>query len=182
MRFQFQFGISTVVVLCSLAAKSLIASPAEEGRPDVIPTFDETGVQVGDRVESLTLHSLDGLPFKLHTAWDERPALLVLSSISCPVSRDNCAAVDRLARRYAGKINVVVIYTIEAHPVGAPAPYSDRQWLTGRSSAHGHAAAFGGESEPCRCGRNAARSQRGDQFEESRRPNAAVASARNAGK
>jgi hypothetical protein len=109
------------------------AAVGDAGKPDSIPTFEKTGVQPRERIEDLRFRTLAGKPYQLSEAWKDRPALLVLSSISCPVSRDNCAAVDRLAKTYAGKINVVVIYTIEAHPVGSASPYSDKEWLTPRN-------------------------------------------------
>ncbi len=133
MRSQIELAVFAIVIALLLMPGLLAASPAEEGRPASIPTFDKTGVQVRQPVDLLRLHSLDGKSYDLSTAWGDSPALLVLSSISCPVSRDNCAAVDRISRRYAGKINVVVIYTIEAHPVEAPSPYSGREWLTDRN-------------------------------------------------
>lgn len=125
--------VSLVLAIGLAPLSPLPGSPAEDGRPPSIPTFSDTGVQEDQAVDALQLHILDGKSYDLGSAWRDRPALLVLSSISCPVSRDNCPAVDRIAITYAGKINVVVIYTLEAHPVGAVSPYSDREWLTDRN-------------------------------------------------
>lgn len=122
-----------VGLLVMSTAVTLSAEPGDEGRPDKVPTFDDTGVQYREPVLPLELVALDGKPYKLDSAWKERPALIVLTSITCPVSRDNCGPVDALARKYEGQVNVVVIYTIDAHPVGSKSPYSDREWLTPRN-------------------------------------------------
>ena len=37
----------------------------------------------------------------------EKPVLLVHSSITCPVSRDNCPHVDRIQKEFGDKIQVV---------------------------------------------------------------------------
>ena len=129
-----RFSISLLAAFGFLIHTSHVFANPEDGRPAKIPTFDETGVQPGDQVDSLQLQKLDSKQVDLALSWRDRPVLLVLSSISCPVSRDNCAAVDRIAKKFAGQIHVVVIYTIEAHPVDAVSPYSDRPWLTERNA------------------------------------------------
>ncbi len=130
MRTLFAVSFLTIAVFNQAV---MAAPPPEPGKPSAVPTFEDTGVQERNEVKDLSLRTLDNKPYRLSMAWRDRPALIVLSSISCPVSRDNCAAVDRLARKYAGKLDVLVIYTVEAHPVGAPSPYSDREWLTERN-------------------------------------------------
>ncbi len=62
--------------------------------------------------------------------------LIVHSSLTCPVSRDNCPHVDQIKKDYGDKIEVVVLYTTEAHPIGSPSPCSEggnREWITERN-------------------------------------------------
>ena len=56
--------------------------------------------------------------------------------MTCPVSRDNCKHVDRIRREFADEVDVIVLYTREAHPVGSASPYSEggnREWITDRN-------------------------------------------------
>ncbi|QDT44054.1 Phosphocholine transferase AnkX [Gimesia alba] len=108
-------------------------SRGEIGRPSEIPTFELKHIPLIEEGSKHTLHTLNGEPVLLSETWKDKPVLLVMSSLTCPVSRDNCPAVDRIQKKYGDKINVVIIYTTEAHPLGSPSPYSDREWLTRRN-------------------------------------------------
>ncbi|MFT4546117.1 MAG: ankyrin repeat protein [Verrucomicrobiales bacterium] len=79
----------------------------------------------------LTAFDLNGGQIQLKSLWAERPLLLVHSSLTCP-------HIDRIHEQFANKLEVVVIYTTEAHPVGSPSPYSeggDKEWITDRNIA-----------------------------------------------
>jgi ankyrin repeat protein len=134
--------LSTLITLIT----DLHAGPGEEGRPAMIPRFESWGdetdpFRTGGRLSlsahgDLLLYDLDGSSTKLSTLWKEKPVLLVHSSLTCPVSRDNCPHVDRLKSDFGDQIEVVVLYTTEAHPIGSPSPYSEGgklEWLTDRN-------------------------------------------------
>ena len=124
-----------------------VAGPGEKGRPKVIPAFKEwEGSKIfyrkPDALPPTTTHleffDLNGNKSPLESLWKERPVLLVHTSLTCPVSRDNCPHLDRIAEQFAGEIDVVLLYTREAHPVGSPSPYSEggsQEWLTDRNLA-----------------------------------------------
>ena len=135
-----------LLLLLFVLVAPLLAGPGEKGRPKIIPTFETwpnqpeddpfgdlgTAASLGD----LIFHDLDGSAQELKTLWDKKPVLIVHSSMTCPVSRDNCPHVDRIKTDYGDQIEVVVLYTTEAHPVGSPSPYSeggDQEWLTDRN-------------------------------------------------
>jgi len=108
-------------------------SRGEIGRPIKIPTFELKHIPLIQDGSKHTLYTLKGKSVLLSETWKDKPVLLVMSSLTCPVSRDNCPAVDRIQKKYGNEINVVIIYTTEAHPLGSPSPYSDREWLTRRN-------------------------------------------------
>ncbi len=120
-----------------------MAGPGEVGRPKIIPRFESWGLDQDNLYPTdlavygdLIVHELDGSQTKLKDLWSEKPVLLVHSSLTCPVSRDNCPHVDRIRTDYGDKIQVVVLYTTEAHPVGSPSPYSEggkMEWITDRN-------------------------------------------------
>ena len=119
-------------LVCLLLALVVAAGPGEIGRPEVIPSFKVTGSIYLKSAADLTLYDMSAKPHALGELCDDKLTLIVSTSMSCPISRDNCPAVDAIARRYADSLQVLVVYTTEAHPKGAPSPYSDREWLTDR--------------------------------------------------
>jgi hypothetical protein len=86
--------------------------------------FQKQGVQAGDQVPDLDVVTIDGTPTKLSKLWQERPTLLVTASLTCGAARNNHAWVTEAAKRYGDRLNVAVLYTLEAHPVGDPSPYA----------------------------------------------------------
>lgn len=44
------------------------------------------------------------------------------------------AATETLQAEYGDRIQLVIIYTLEAHPVGSPSPYSGEEWTTPAST------------------------------------------------
>ncbi|MDX1962404.1 MAG: ankyrin repeat domain-containing protein [Pirellulales bacterium] len=94
------------------------------------PTFDNVGPQVGEQLPDLRLTTLKGEVQQLGAAWHSGPALIVTSSFTCPKSRSRWPELAAIARKYEGKLNVVVVYVIEAHPVGSICPYKNVEDVT----------------------------------------------------
>jgi hypothetical protein len=86
--------------------------------------FQQQGVQAGDQVPDLDVVTIDGAPTKLSKLWQERPTLLVTASLTCGAARNNHAWVTEAAKKYGDRLNVAVLYTLEAHPVDDPSPYA----------------------------------------------------------
>lgn len=38
--------------------------------------------------------------------------------------------MNELLAEYGDRVTFLLVYTVEAHPVGAPSPYADREWRT----------------------------------------------------
>jgi hypothetical protein len=86
--------------------------------------FEKNGVKPGEPVPDLQVVRLDGSPAPLSQLWQEKPTLLVTASLTCGRSRVRQPWVEELAAKYRDRINVAVLYTIEAHPVVDPSPYA----------------------------------------------------------
>jgi hypothetical protein len=86
--------------------------------------FESNGVKPGETVPDLDVVRLDGSPAPLSELWQEKPTLLVTASLTCGRSRVRQPWVEELAKKYQDRINVAVLYTIEAHPVIDPSPYA----------------------------------------------------------
>jgi len=100
-------------------------------------TYESTGVQPGDVVADLTVHIISGGTQQLSELWQDNPALIMTASLTCPVARDHIGQLDDLREQFADAVNVVVLYTIEAHPKGDPAPDHDVEWLTRTNQREG---------------------------------------------
>ncbi len=99
--------------------------------------FDKVGPQVGEQLPALGLRTLKGEPQKLSDAWNSGPALVVTSSFTCPKSRSRWSQLAELAGKYENKLNVVVVYVIEAHPVGSVCPYKGVEDITPENQRDG---------------------------------------------
>lgn len=130
----------------ALLIQAGLAESLEKGRPDKIPQFLKWGRPANNQNRrhprnlanegQLTLHQLDGEKTNLSALWNEKPTLFVLGSLSCPAARDNDAYLNRIASTFGERINVILLYTREAHPIDQPSPYSedgDEVWLTERN-------------------------------------------------
>lgn len=61
----------------------------------------------------------------------DKPVVIVSASASCPIYRNVMFQVENLRKKYAEKIKVLLIYTLEAHPAIDPSPYTENgsgQW------------------------------------------------------
>lgn len=114
-----------LLFLSCLPLAPLNAGPGEKGRPKVTPRFETwagdsarralSGTSIEEKVEALRVHDLNGTQFALTDLWKDKPLFLIHSSLTCPISRDNCPHLDRIKEHYSDKSEVVVLYTTEAH-------------------------------------------------------------------
>jgi hypothetical protein len=79
----------------------------------------------GQTVPDVDVVTLDGKSTRLSKLWQEKPTLLVTASLTCGRSRERQPWVEELAKKYRDRINVAVLYTLEAHPVIDPSPYAE---------------------------------------------------------
>ncbi|GEM_PF-2071986 len=122
-----------LVFLLHLGGVGQSQQTGNEGRPERIPSFEDTPMTLGDPKITTTVYTLDGKAVTLRQLRKDAPTLYVTTSLTCPVSRDHCAAVDRIYEEFRDRAHVVLLYTIEAHPIRSKSPYSDEEWLTPRN-------------------------------------------------
>jgi thiol-disulfide isomerase/thioredoxin len=87
------------------------------------------GVSTGEALADAEVFSLAGAPLMLSSLWQSGSVLLVTSSMTCPPSRQVTPALTEFAERYP-KLQIVVLYVIDAHPAGDLCPYTGTDWLT----------------------------------------------------
>lgn len=107
-----------------------IAGPASaEERKSTAPDFFG-GPVVGSPAPEFSLKDLVGREIQLSSFKKKKPVVLITGSYSCPIFRESLAGLERLYDRYHTRAEFFILYTIEAHPKGAPSPYAGKEWVT----------------------------------------------------
>ncbi len=85
------------------------------------------GFKKGTFMPDFTLYTVDGKAVNLYKTLSEtkNPTLLISGSLSCPYFRKNMADINTLSRYYQGRLNVFIIYVVEAHPQKGAMPYPE---------------------------------------------------------
>ncbi len=92
---------------------------------------------VGDQVPEIEVYDLNGTSVRLSSLWADKPVLLVTGSLSCPPSRKSLPSTALLLDEYRDRLNVAVLYVIDAHPKGDPSPYYGEERVKKRNVKEG---------------------------------------------
>jgi ankyrin repeat protein len=114
------------VMICAMVLSAALWSSDPPAPP---PSFSKTGPQVGDFLPRIRL---TGVSDELGEWHPEASGLklLVTSSYTCPKSRSHYPELRDLAQRYKDSVKVVIVYVIEAHPLGDISPYKGVEEVT----------------------------------------------------
>ena len=94
------------------AASAALATPVRVLPPNPAP-------RVGQMAPDFELSSVDGSQsVRLSSFRGQRPVALVFASLTCPYFRDEAQALERLYRQYGDRVEFLLIYQREAHPIG----------------------------------------------------------------
>ncbi len=96
----------------------------ESSEASSVEAMQGVGLRPGDAIQPTTLADTAGRRMSLPHDLRGRPTLLLTGSLTCPKSRDSCPQANGLVERFGDRLNVVLVYVIEAHPKGAVSPYS----------------------------------------------------------
>lgn len=91
--------------------------------------FADAAPQPGEVAPNFVLSDLQGVEYELAALAKEQPVVVQLGSYTCPVFRYRRFYLHPLREKYFGRVTFLVVYTLEAHPVGASSPYSDEEWV-----------------------------------------------------
>lgn len=111
-----------------LMSGCVLRFPTDAG--DDLSHFNDLAPRPGQVAPNVKVRMLDGSEVELFELLQGRPVVLQLGSHSCPVYRYRRFDMFELQDEYRERVDFVVVYTTEAHPVGAPSPYRDEEWLT----------------------------------------------------
>ena len=87
-------------------------------------------IGVGTQVPDIDVYDLSGKAVRLSSLWADKPVLLVTGSLTCPPSRRTLPDTGAILDEYKKRLNVAVLYVIDAHPKGDLSPYSGKEWVT----------------------------------------------------
>lgn len=88
------------------------------------------GVEEGAPVADAEVFTLDGDSISLASHWADKPALIVTGSMTCPPSRKLNPATSEILEEFGDRLNVAVLYVMDAHPSGDVCPYTGTDWVT----------------------------------------------------
>jgi hypothetical protein len=85
--------------------------------PTYTGSFYSSGLQAADTAFEFKLYSLNGDSMLLSDLLNTgKPLLIVNGNYTCPVFRNKVPLINQLSTTYAGLINIIIVYTVEAHP------------------------------------------------------------------
>ncbi|HVS16118.1 MAG TPA: deiodinase-like protein [Thermoanaerobaculia bacterium] len=115
-----------VIMAVSLLAAGCSLFPKEAGAP--LAHFAEQAPAPGETAPLFELRDLNGRIVRLADLLGDRPVVLQLGSHSCPVYRYRRHWMDGLIEELQDRVHFLLVYTIEAHPVGSKSPHADGEW------------------------------------------------------
>ena len=93
--------------------------------------YDVNAIPVGEKVPDFVFYDPSGATHHLKTILSEgKPVFIMSGNVTCPVFRSNISDLNNLIASYGDSINFFVAYTVEAHPINDPSPYSGDEWVT----------------------------------------------------
>lgn len=93
--------------------------------PVYLGNYDTSGYAIGDTIADFTLYKTNGTPVHMQSVLQmHRPILLVAGSYTCGEFRSKVADINNMATFYSGLLNIIVVYTPEAHPNNDICPYT----------------------------------------------------------
>jgi len=88
------------------------------------------GVEHGAPVPDAEVFTPEGDAVSLAAHWADKPALIVTGSMTCPPSRKLNPATSEILKEFGDRLNVAVLYVLDAHPSGDTCPYTGTDWVT----------------------------------------------------
>ncbi len=95
--------------------------------------FENTGLSIGQRAVNFALEDTQGAEYQLSRLLVETPVVMIFGSFTCPPFGQRIIATEEMQTYYDGRVRFIIIYIIEAHPIGSACPYTGEEWTTSAS-------------------------------------------------
>ena len=132
MRICIKDGLNTLVRLVVITLLPLVFAgclfPTQPGPG--LEHYHDQAPAIGSKAPDFILTNLAGEQVRLSSLIGQKPIVLQLGSHSCPVYRYRRYSMRNLYKKYQDEVTFLLVYTLEAHPVGSISPYSDEEWVS----------------------------------------------------
>lgn len=99
---------------------------------------DQIGIPIGNTPPAVTIETLEGTPVDLNTVIGRKPVLIEFWATWCPLCEALFPKLEAAQRKYAGKVDVVIIAvavnqskrSIQRHLERHPMPFATVYWDT----------------------------------------------------
>ncbi len=129
-------GLLTMSIWSLAGVKHQKAKRAPKGRTKIetvtqyTGNYHTSGLETTEPAPDVTFYTQDDRAITLHELLgNHMPILLVSGSYTCPHFRKHSEDVNEIAQYYKGKLQVYVVYIVEAHPEDAICPYIDSNYF-----------------------------------------------------
>lgn len=117
-------------LILTIASLTLLSGCFPKKAGNSLAHFHVEAPAVGEPAPNFRLTNLNGESIELSKLVGDKPIVLQLGSHTCPVYRYRRFGMRKLYSDYQDKAHFLLVYTLEAHPVGAINPYVDREWVS----------------------------------------------------
>ena len=126
-----------IVRLVSYAFVVALLLSGATGCSALFPTKADASLQhfaieapnIGDALPDVEVVNLQGETVHLSERIRDRSVVLQFGSYTCPVFRYRRFSMTTVIEKYRDRVDFLVVYTQEAHPVGSPSPYPVEEWV-----------------------------------------------------
>ena len=126
-----------LILLVTIVLASMTACPRADDTGGAATPAAATQLLVGQTAPDFSLQTPAGETLKLSALHAGKPLVVEFGSLSSPVFRSRIAAMAQLKQTLGDRANLLVVYTLEAHPTDVSSPYSDAVWVTDRNQREG---------------------------------------------
>ena len=126
-----------IIAAIFVATLSRAAGPMSDEFARLNEWFKRTGPKRGGAAPDFVLERARGGTVQASELWALKPLLVTTGSYTCPQFRYATPGRRELVQEFQSELNSVVVYTTEAHPVGAPSPYFNREMVTEENKKEG---------------------------------------------
>ena len=126
-----------IIAVLFVATLSKAAGPMGDEFAQLSEWFKRTGPKRGEAAPDFKLERARGGTVQASELWALKPLMVTTGSYTCPQFRSATTARRELVQEFQSELNSVVVYTTEAHPVGTPSPYFNREMVTEENKKEG---------------------------------------------
>jgi hypothetical protein len=84
---------------------------------------EQVVLQAGDTMPDFVLNDINGQEISFYDLLQEKPVMLQTGSYTCNHFQDYMVHTNEFVEAYSARVHIVIVYTVEAHPIASSTPY-----------------------------------------------------------